>query len=110
MDPKNKKTSLETVLVMQGGGSLGAYGCGVYKTLSKHNIKFDIVSGTSIGAVNASIITGTKMDNPAQALEDFWFTLAENVTPSLLSDNLRPYLAACIQPYGATLMHSSQPG
>jgi predicted acylesterase/phospholipase RssA len=26
----------ETVLIMQGGGSLGAYECGVYKTLEKH--------------------------------------------------------------------------
>jgi NTE family protein len=46
---------LETVLVMQGGGSLGAYECGVYKALSKHGKKFDIVAGTSIGAINASI-------------------------------------------------------
>ena len=33
----------ETVLVLQGGGSLGAYECGVYRTLAKHNIKFDII-------------------------------------------------------------------
>ena len=50
-----QRIQLETVLVMQGGGSLGAYECGVYKTLSKHGIKFDIVAGTSIGAVNAAI-------------------------------------------------------
>ena len=36
----------ETVLVMQGGGSLGAYECGIYKTLEKNNIKLDIVAGT----------------------------------------------------------------
>ena len=47
----------ETVLVLQGGGSLGAYECGVYKTLAKHGIKFDTIAGTSIGAVNASIIS-----------------------------------------------------
>ncbi|HEY7081787.1 MAG TPA: patatin-like phospholipase family protein [Nitrososphaeraceae archaeon] len=35
----------ETVLVLQGGGSLGAYECGVYKTLAKHGIKFDIFAG-----------------------------------------------------------------
>jgi NTE family protein len=28
-----QKLQSETVLVMQGGGSLGAYECGVYKTL-----------------------------------------------------------------------------
>ena len=51
-EEKQNELSVETVLVMQGGGSLGAYECGVYKTLAKHNIKFDIVSGTSIGALN----------------------------------------------------------
>ena len=38
---------VETVFVMQGGGSLGAYECGVYKALANHGIKFDIVSCTS---------------------------------------------------------------
>ena len=46
---------LETVLVMQGGGSLGAYECGVYKALARYVKKFDIVAGTSIGAINAAI-------------------------------------------------------
>ncbi|MBV9178231.1 MAG: patatin-like phospholipase family protein [Nitrososphaeraceae archaeon] len=75
----------ETVLVLQGGGSLGAYECGVYRTLAKHNIKFDIIAGTSIGAVNASIITSTQDDNnSAEILEHFWLTLAENILPPIL--------------------------
>jgi NTE family protein len=41
---------------MQGGGSLGAYECGIYKTLAQQGIKFDIITGTSIGAVNAAIL------------------------------------------------------
>lgn len=82
----------ETVLVMQGGGSLGAYECGVYKALEKHGIKFDIVSGTSIGAINAGIIAGSK--NPAQDLEDFWLSAAEFVTPSMLSDEMRGIAAS----------------
>lgn len=49
-EEKQKESPVETVLVLQGGGSLGAYECGVYKTLAKHKIKFDIISGTSIGA------------------------------------------------------------
>ena len=55
-EEKQEELPVETVLVLQGGGSLGAYECGVYKTLAKHNIKFDIVAGTSIGALNAAII------------------------------------------------------
>jgi NTE family protein len=90
----NSDSQLETVLVLQGGGSLGAYGCGVYRTLAKYNIKFDIVAGTSIGAVNAAIICGTRTDNPAKALEDFWFTLAENISPSFLPDDMRLYFSS----------------
>ncbi|MBI3639297.1 MAG: patatin-like phospholipase family protein [Thaumarchaeota archaeon] len=84
-----EKTKTETVLVLQGGGSLGAYECGVYKTLSKHNIKFDMIAGTSIGAINASIIAGAKSDNSSKALEDFWFQLAETFTSIIPDDSIR---------------------
>ena len=52
--------TIENVLILQGGGSLGAFGCGVYKALANSNIKIDIIAGTSIGGVNASIIAGSK--------------------------------------------------
>lgn len=83
------KVQHETVLIMQGGGSLGAYECGVYKALHKLGIEFDIIAGTSIGAVNAAIIAGSKTNNPALDLERFWLTLADNITPSFLPDNVR---------------------
>ena len=41
--------SLENVLILQGGGSLGAFGCGAFKALVNNNIKLDIVAGTSNG-------------------------------------------------------------
>jgi len=44
---------LENVLVLQGGGSLGAFGCGVFKALANNNVKLDIVAGTSVGGINA---------------------------------------------------------
>ena len=68
---------IENVLILQGGGSLGAFACGVFKALVKHNIKIDIVAGTSIGGVNASIIAGSKEDHLEKALEQFWLELAE---------------------------------
>jgi NTE family protein len=89
-----QKVQHETVLIMQGGGSLGAYECGVYKTLLKHNIEFDIIAGTSIGAVNAAIVAGSKTNNPASDLEHFWLTLADNITPSFLPDNIRSIYAS----------------
>jgi NTE family protein len=70
---------IEKVLILQGGGSLGAFGCGVFKALakSKQHQKLDIVAGTSIGGINASIIAGSKEAHPEKALEQFWLQLAE---------------------------------
>jgi NTE family protein len=82
--PDSKKShhktnrEIENILVLQGGGSLGAFGCGVFKTLVKHGLKFDIVTGTSIGAINGAIITGSKSDHPESDLENFWLELAES--------------------------------
>jgi NTE family protein len=70
---------IENVLVLQGGGSLGAFACGVFKALVNKNIKLDIVAGTSIGGINASIIAGSvDKDHPERTLEDFWLELAES--------------------------------
>src|SRR5690606_3864620 len=60
------------------GGSLGAFGCGVFKALAERNVNIDIVGGTSIGGVNAAIIAGNKDGRPEAALEEFWMDLAEN--------------------------------
>jgi NTE family protein len=45
------RSKVETVLAMQAGGSLGAYECGICKSLARHGVKFDIIAGTSIGGV-----------------------------------------------------------
>jgi NTE family protein len=51
---------IENVLIFQGGGSLGAFACRVYKQLEKYKIQLDIIAGTSIGRINAAIIDGSK--------------------------------------------------
>jgi NTE family protein len=76
---------VENVLVLQGGGSLGAFACGVFKALVKNNVRIDIVAGTSIGAVNAAIIVGSKNDYPERDLEDFWMEIAES-NPNIIPD------------------------
>ena len=88
------KLQFETVLVMQGGGSLGAYECGVYKTLTRHGIKFDIVAGTSIGAINAGIVAGSRSGRPVEDLEAFWLDVAETITPSTIPDYLRAMMSS----------------
>jgi NTE family protein len=70
--------TIENVLILQGRGSLGAFGCGVFKALANSNIKIDIIAGTSIGGLNASLIAGSKEeDRPEKVLEQFWLELAE---------------------------------
>src|SRR5918996_2692361 len=75
---EDNNNRLENVLILQGGGSLGAFSCGVFKVLASNNIKLDIVAGTSIGGINAAIIAGSKNEkHPEQALEQFWLELSE---------------------------------
>ncbi len=44
-------------LVLSGGGSKGSYQIGVWKALKKLHIKYDIITGTSAGALNGALIT-----------------------------------------------------
>lgn len=44
-------------IVLSGGGSKGAYEMGVWAALRKLKIKYDIVTGTSVGALNAAVMT-----------------------------------------------------
>jgi NTE family protein len=62
----------QIVLVFQGGGALGAYQAGVYQALHEAQIEPDWLIGTSIGAINASIIAGNEPANRLERLQEFW--------------------------------------
>jgi NTE family protein len=62
----------QIVLVLQGGGALGAYQVGVYQALHEAGIEPDWVIGTSIGAINASIIAGNPPERRLEKLTRFW--------------------------------------
>jgi NTE family protein len=85
----NLKHNGQRALVFQGGGSLGAYEAGVFKALyekitridEKYGEKgrplFDIVAGTSIGAINAAILVSHVAENKnwkgsPEKLDAFW--------------------------------------
>jgi NTE family protein len=62
----------ETALVLQGGGALGAYEVGVVKRLYEEaDLIPSIVSGVSIGAINAAMLATGGPDVVAR-LEDMW--------------------------------------
>jgi Predicted esterase of the alpha-beta hydrolase superfamily len=45
---------MKKAIVLSGGGGKGAYQMGVWKALKKIHIKYDIVTGTSVGALNGA--------------------------------------------------------
>ena len=78
MSSIKKKTDIpekERALVLQGGGSLGAYEAGAYRAIyeflsnrdeeggEKGRSMFNIVAGTSIGAINAAVIVSYVVEN-----------------------------------------------
>lgn len=68
----------QTALILQGGGALGAFECGVARALEEASIQPDIVCGVSIGAFNGAIIASNP-GNAAAELEDFWRRLSLDV-------------------------------
>ncbi|MBA3811712.1 MAG: patatin-like phospholipase family protein [Caulobacteraceae bacterium] len=68
----DKATLGQVVVVFQGGGALGAYQAGVYQALHEAGIEPDWVIGTSIGAINASLIAGNAPENRLPRLREFW--------------------------------------
>jgi NTE family protein len=68
------------VLVLQGGGALGAYQCGVYEGLDAAGIRPDWFAGISIGAINAAILGGNAPERRVERLREFWQRIS---TPAL---------------------------
>jgi NTE family protein len=62
----------QVVLVLQGGGALGSYQAGVYQALHEAGIEPDWIVGTSIGAINASLIAGNAPQDRLTRLREFW--------------------------------------
>ncbi len=62
----------QIILVLQGGGALGAYQAGVYQALHEAGLEPDWVIGTSIGAINAGLIAGNKVESRLTRLREFW--------------------------------------
>jgi NTE family protein len=77
----------QTVLVLQGGGALGAFQCGVVEAMEENGIYPDVVAGVSIGAFNGAIIAGNPK-NATPALRSFWEEVALD-TPDIPNEEMR---------------------
>ncbi|MFO1414313.1 MAG: patatin-like phospholipase family protein [Burkholderiales bacterium] len=60
------------ILVLQGGGALGAYQAGVYEGLSATGFAPNWVAGVSIGAINSALIAGNPPEHRLDRLREFW--------------------------------------
>lgn len=61
-----------TVLVLQGGGALGAYQAGAFEGAAAAGAMPDWVCGVSIGAINAALIAGNPPERRVPRLREFW--------------------------------------
>lgn len=77
---QNKSMDLpgQVVLVLQGGGALGSYQAGVYQALHEAGVEPDWIIGTSIGAINASLIAGNEPRQRLARLREFWKRMEQN--------------------------------
>jgi len=83
-----------TVLVLQGGGALGAYQAGVYEGLAECGAAPDWVAGVSIGAINAALIAGNPPERRVERLREFWDRVSaqQPFIPPPAMDSMRPVL------------------
>ena len=68
-----------SVLVLQGGGSLGSYQAGVYEGMVERGIAPDWIAGVSIGAINAALIAGNPPERRVERMRAFWEEVSSQI-------------------------------
>lgn len=75
------KRGFMKALVLSGGGIGGSYQAGALKYLiEEKNLSFDIICGSSVGAINGSFLAQYKKEDEKQAISDlidFWLKLKQ---------------------------------
>jgi NTE family protein len=84
----------QTVLILQGGGAMGAFESGVVRALEERHLHADVVAGVSIGAFNGAIVASHPR-HAADALEAFWHDLAVAV-PAFPDEQARRLLSSSL--------------
>ena len=96
--------SEQPVLVLQGGGALGAYQAGVYEALDKEGIRPQWVAGVSIGAINAAIIAGNPPERRVARLHEFWDGVSSQLLAPALPDRYGPLMREMFNQSSAALV------
>ena len=99
----------QTILVLQGGGALGAYQAGAFDALMRHDMQPGWVAGISIGAINAALICGNPAATRLERLHAFWATVTSGLALAPLTFGAIPRML-----YGemaaASVMATGVPG
>ena len=78
----------DCILVLQGGGALGAYQAGVFESLSEVYREPNWVAGISIGAINAALIAGNPPERRVARLREFWDLVSSGPSAPPVESNL----------------------
>jgi NTE family protein len=89
-----RRTFDHEILLLQGGGALGAYQAGVYQGLAEAGVKPTWLVGISIGAINSALIAGNPSERRLERLRTFWDLVSAHSTlePPAWLDFTRPLL------------------
>jgi len=66
---------MRTGLVLGGGGGKGAYQIGAWRALDEFGLKFNVVAGTSIGAVNSLLVSSVDVNKAT----DIWLNIEQKI-------------------------------
>ena len=105
---------MKRALVLCGGGSLGAYEVGAWRYLREKGLHFDIVTGTSIGAINGAMVATDSYDECIRLWEEVTinevmkegFNISENIIDSLKKtskENLKKTIGTYIKNKGVDI-------
>lgn len=92
------------VLVLQGGGALGAYQAGAYTALADAGYVPDWIAGISIGALNAALIAGNPPERRVPRLREFWERVSSQLgaTPFIPGTQARSFYNEASAAFAAT--------
>ena len=95
-----------TILVLQGGGALGAYQAGVFEALAETGYTPDWVTGVSIGAINGALIAGNPPEKRVDRLREFWDLVSSggawlpSAAPAPVHQTIKRFSAAMSASFG----------
>src|SRR3712207_9581104 len=69
-------TPAVTAFVVGGGGVLGAAEVGMLQALFEHDVRPDLIVGTSVGAINGALVAADPAPGAVDRLRTVWEELA----------------------------------